>query len=174
MRFLILILIIIRALTTGTAPIWAGEIEDKLLATFRPLVGVKEKPLGSNRGPEVDAYNRAAGTDLGSPWCASVTHWGYAQHGLPARGAYSPSWFAKAKVIPRGHVQPGDIGLIWFPSKGRYAHTIACIESVRRSGGVVREVVSLEGNTNAQGSREGDQFARRIRDAGTITFVRWR
>lgn len=167
------LLFIIWALWNG-GRIWAGPIEDRLLATFRPLVGVHEKPMGSNRGPEVDAYNRAAATALGSPWCASVAHWGYVKHGLPARGAYSPSWHSKARVIPRDRAQPGDIGLIWFPAKGRYAHTIACIEAVRVRAGRVFEVVTLEGNTNAQGSREGDQFARRVRDANTITFVRWR
>jgi hypothetical protein len=167
------LLLLIWTLWSGGA-IWADSIEDRLLATFRPLVGVREKPMGSNRGPEVDAYNRAADTVLGSPWCASVAHWGYERLGLPARGAYSPSWYAKARVIPRDQVRPGDIGLIYFPGKGRYAHTIACIEAVRQRGGRVVEVVTLEGNTNAQGSREGDQFARRIRDANTVTFVRWR
>lgn len=78
-------------------------------------------------------------------------------------------------MVTRDAAQPGDMALVWFPAKGRYAHTIACIEAVRRNpAGRVSEVVTLEGNTNAQGSREGDQFARRIRAADTLTFVRWR
>jgi hypothetical protein len=146
-----------------------------LLATFRPLVGIREHPLGSNRGPDVDRFNRAAKTALGSPWCASIAHYGYELVGLRGRGAYSPSWFAKSRVIARESVAAGDMALVYFPAKGRYAHTIACIESVRRNpAGRVTEVVTLEGNTNAQGSREGDQFARRIRLADTLTFVRWR
>jgi len=149
-------------------------LPERLLATFRPMVGIREQPLGSNRGPEVDRFNRSANTALGSPWCASVAHFGYEQNGIPGRGAYSPSWFSKSRVIPSAGVQPGDIGLVYFPAKGRYAHVVACVEAVRRNpAGRVTEVVTLEGNTNAQGSREGDQFARRIRAADTLTFVRW-
>ena len=79
------IFLIVLVALCGGRPASAESIEDRLLATFRPLVGVHEKPMGSNRGPEVDMYNRAASTDLGSPWCASVTHWGYVKNGLPAR-----------------------------------------------------------------------------------------
>lgn len=56
---------------------------------------------------------------------------------------------------------------------GRYAHTIACVEKVISSAGRVVQVQTLEGNTNAQNSREGDQFARRVRSADTLTFMRW-
>lgn len=146
---------------------------EKLLADFRPLVGLRETPLGSNRGPQIDAWNRAANVPLGSPWCAAVASYFYGKHGLPARGAYSPSWFSRARAVPISDVQPGDIALVWFPSKGRYAHTIAAIESIRRVGGRPVEVVTLEGNTNAQGSREGDGFFRRVRKADGLTFVRW-
>jgi hypothetical protein len=147
----------------------------RLVATFRPMVGIHEQPMGSNRGPEVDRFNRAAKTALGSPWCASVAHYGYELNGLRGHGAYSPDWFAKSRVVPRDQVRPGDMALVWFPAKGRYAHTITAVESVRRNpAGRVQEVVTLEGNTNAQGSREGDQFARRIRAADGLTFVRWR
>jgi hypothetical protein len=145
----------------------------RLVEHFRQYVGLRETPLGSNRGPLIDQFNRAAAVDLGSPWCASVTHYGHAQFGLPARGAYSPSWFVKSRVIPRDDAQPGDVGLIYFPSKGRYAHTIAAIESTRTRGSRVVEFITLEGNTNAQGSREGDGFFRRIRPADTVVAVRW-
>jgi hypothetical protein len=76
-------------------------------------------------------------------------------------------------VIPAAMVQPGDVGLIYFPSKGRYAHTIAAIEKVNRSGRFVTSYTTLEGNTNSMGSREGDSFARRVRSADTVKIVRW-
>jgi hypothetical protein len=147
-----------------------------LLRTFASYVGIKEQPLGSNNGPMVSKFNASCGFKPSdrAPWCASVAHYGYRVNGAPDRpGAYSPSWYVKARVVPAKDVQPGDVGLVWFPSKKRYAHTIAAIEKVNWSGRVVSSYVTLEGNTNAMGSREGDQFARRVRPADTVTVVRW-
>jgi hypothetical protein len=146
----------------------------KLLTTLRGYVGMKEQPKGSNRGPMIDKFNASAGLNPNSraPWCASVAHYVYTENGLQGYGAYSPSWFNKRKRVPQTDVQPADVGLIYFPSKGRYAHTIAAIEETVRSAGRIVQVTTLEGNTNAQGSREGDQFARRRRPADTVVFMR--
>lgn len=145
------------------------SVEDGLLAVYRPLVGMQEKPIGSNRGALIDKMNLGAGASLGDPWCAAVADWGQKKNGLPGKGAYSPSWYSKARAVPVSRVQVGDIALVWFPAKGRYAHTIACIEQVR-----ARDVVTLEGNTNSQGSREGHGFFRRVRPKDGLTYVRWR
>ena len=147
-----------------------------LLKTFASYVGIKEEPMGSNNGVMVNKFNASCGLRPSdhAPWCASVAHYGYMVNGAPDRpGAYSPSWYSKTRVIPAAMAQPGDVGLIYFPSKGRYAHTIAAIEKVNRSGRVVASYVTLEGNTNAMGSRDGGSFARRIRPSATVKIVRW-
>ena len=147
-----------------------------LLATFSSYVGIREVPLGSNNGPMVNKFNASCALDPSehAPWCASVTHYGYDVNGADDRpGAYSPSWYRASRKVALGDVEPGDVALVWFPSKGRYAHTIAAVEKVNRVRGVVTTVTTLEGNTNSQGSREGDQFARRVRAADSLTFVRW-
>lgn len=153
----------------------AATIQEALVKLFASYVGIKEEPLGSNNGPMVDKFNASCGLKRAdhAPWCASVAHYGYIANGLQGKGAYSPSWFNKSRRVAQTDVQPADIGLIYFPSKGRYAHTIAAIEKPIRSAGRIVQVTTLEGNTNAQGSREGDQFARRIRPADTVTFMRW-
>lgn len=141
------------------------------------LIGMKETPLGSNRGPIIDQANRMCGIPASAqaPWCASIAHWSFAQLGAEDRpGAWSPSWFlASRKITSAASIRPGDTALVWFPSKRRFAHTIAAIESVQSRGRAPAIVTTLEGNTNAQGSREGDQFARRQRTLDTITVVRW-
>lgn len=147
-----------------------------LVKTFTSYVGIKESPMGSNNGVMVNKFNASCGLRPSdhAPWCASVAHYGYMVNGAPDRpGAYSPSWYRRTRVIPAAMVQPGDVGLIYFPSKGRYAHVISAVESVNRSGRVVASYVTLEGNTNAMGSREGDSFARRVRPADTVKVVRW-
>jgi hypothetical protein len=48
--------------------------------------GVKEDPPGSNRGPDVDKYNRFAGVPDGTAWSGSFIYWCYAQAaGDPAK-----------------------------------------------------------------------------------------
>lgn len=148
--------------------------QEALVKTFKGYVGIKEEPLGSNNGKMVDKFNESCGLGRSdhAPWCASVTHYGYQLNGLKGYGAYSPSWFKKDKRVDQQSVEPADMCLVYFPSKGRYAHTIAAVEQTVRSAGRIVEVTTLEGNTNAQGSREGDQFARRKRPADTLTFMR--
>lgn len=57
------------------------------------------------------------------------------------------------KKIP----ETGDVFLIWFPKLGRPAH----IGFVERWGN--RTVITVEGNTNDNGSREGDGVYRKRR-----------
>lgn len=152
-----------------------GVMQNALVKTFSAFVGIKEEPIGSNNGHWVNIFNSSCNLDPSehAPWCASVTNYGYLQNGLLGHGAYSPNWYLKKRVVSLHDVKPGDMCLVYFSSKGRYAHTIACVEKAVFSAGRAVELVTLEGNTNAQGSREGDQFARRRRPADTVTILRW-
>ena len=142
-------------------------ISAQFIAVARQQIGVREQPLGSNRGPEVDEYNRTAGAPLGSPWCASVQHWTGVQIGLKLPNAYSPSWFPRARQIPAHQVRPGDFAGVFHSSLNRIAH-IAVVERVDGN-----RVITLEGNTNAEGSREGHGYFRRSRLINSLTFSRW-
>ena len=49
----------------------ANDAEIERALTFaRQQVGVCEDPIGSNRGPEIDAWATEFGSPLGSSWCA--------------------------------------------------------------------------------------------------------
>ncbi|MRG48781.1 CHAP domain-containing protein [Chitinophaga sp. SYP-B3965] len=47
----------------------------KAIEVAESQIGVMEKPPGSNRGAEVDAYLRSTNTPLGSFWCAAFIYW---------------------------------------------------------------------------------------------------
>lgn len=49
------------------------------LSWARAHVYVRENPPGSNRGAEIDAWNRAANGLVGEPWCMSFMHAAFAQ-----------------------------------------------------------------------------------------------
>jgi hypothetical protein len=132
-------------------------------------VGILEIPLGSNRGPRVDEYIRSVGLEpnLGSfPWCAAFIYWCFNEaamntnqkNPLVKTAGVLDHWkkarSRKLKVITSleaknnpSIVKPGHIFII---SRGSaFGHT-----------GLVKEViggklVTIEGNTNIGGEREG-------------------
>lgn len=138
-------------------------------------VGVREEPPGSNRGPQVDQFLRAAGVDptRGSfPWCAAFVYWCFDQTSI-ALSVKNPvirtavvldHWNkAGARGIHRlsadecrdtpSLVQPGMIFII--STGGGKGHT-GLVEEVR---GVA--LTTIEGNTNEGGSRDGVGVFRR-------------
>jgi len=140
----------------------------KVLTNARSQVGVMEKPPGSNRGPEVDQYVRRVGLNPAGrfAWCAAfvyycfdeaastmrrsnpviktagvLTHWAEAGH----RGI--PRITGKKAAQNPALVQPGHIFVI--DTGGGAGHTGLVLEV---SGG---KLITIEGNTNDGGSREG-------------------
>lgn len=151
----------------GSASASHANLRKQLLAILSTQVGVQEVPLGSNDGPQVREYLHAAGANVGDPWCAAIQHWAFNRIGEKGHGAYCPNWFPASHVVANEFAAPGDQMGVYFASKHRIAH-MGTITAVRR-----REVETIEGNTNAQGSREGDRCARRIRDREQIIVGRW-
>ena len=132
-------------------------------------VGVREKPLGSNRGPEVDNYIRAVGLDPRGnfAWCVAFTHFCYltaAQKmgianphvktaGVLDHWAKAGSVRGAVRVTPAmaiadpSLITPGALFIMDFG--GGTGHT-----------GIVTAVANgflttIEGNTNEGGSRQG-------------------
>jgi peptidoglycan hydrolase-like protein with peptidoglycan-binding domain len=147
-------------------------------------VGVMEDPLGSNRGPEVDGYLRAAGKDPAEgsfAWCVAFTHFCYLQ--------------ASEKLgLANPHVKTVGVLDHWNKAKNkknvvRITHADAvgspalvkpgCLFIIDTGGGnghsgMVAEVangrlITVEGNTNDNGSRNGIGVFRR--DARKINSI---
>ena len=153
-------------------------------------LGVKEK-TGKNDGPRIEEYLRQVGLKKGDPWCAAFVCWVFDRAGVanPQTG-WSPGLFAKSKVIwERGRKvavgtvavagkkvaggrelgagkvaaalrnlpQKGDVFGIWFADKGRIAH-VGFVDSWTE-----KWLITVEGNTNEAGSREGDGVWRKRR-----------
>jgi uncharacterized protein (TIGR02594 family) len=72
---------------TGPRTRWAMAIADlprwrrRVVQVACSQVGVRESPLGSNRGVEVDAYLRPSGLSA-VPWCAAFVSWCLREAGL--------------------------------------------------------------------------------------------
>ncbi len=135
---------------------------EKVQKTFIAEIGVTEKG-GNNKGPRIKEY--LASTDLkeGYPWCAAFVKWSFVQNGIdtPGASAWSPSWFPTTRVINKKgqgrDPQVSDVFGLYYPNLGRVGHA-----------GFVDEfhgdyIITVEGNTNAGGVRDGDGVHRKRR-----------
>ncbi len=75
-----------------------------------------------------------------------------------------PTWDRQRKGVP---LKPADVFGIWFHSMGRVAH----VGLVERNEG--EWLVTLEGNTNGGGLRDGDGVYRRRRLATNVLGRSW-
>ncbi|WP_285059747.1 hypothetical protein [Pedobacter ginsengisoli] len=100
-------------------------------------------------------------------WCAAFVSWCFGQAGYTQpKTAWSPALFPKGRF--RKEPLPGMIMGIYFPSMRRIAHR-GIVESLHGDF-----IVCIEGNTNSDGSRNGDGVYRRVRHKRSIAnFSEW-
>jgi hypothetical protein len=138
-------------------------------------IGIMEEPPGSNRGSQVDRYVESVGLNPSGKfaWCAAFTYFCYDRAAreldrsnpvVKTAGVMAHWSKAGTRGVPRitkeqavnnpALVHPGHIFIISIGSKG-LGHT-GIVERV--DGG---KLVTIEGNTNDGGSREGVGVFRR-------------
>lgn len=138
-------------------------------------VGVMEDPPGSNRGPKVDEYLKSAGLDpsAGSfAWCAAFVYWSFSQAATrlgtsnPAiRTAGVLDHWKKAGQVGITRLLAGQIlddlsllkpGLVFVINTGGGRGHMGLVEDFRDD-----RLITIEGNTNLPGDREGVGVFRR-------------
>lgn len=133
---------------------------EAVINAYSSQLGVKEA-TGKNDGKQVEIYLAQANANKGNPWCAAFLAWCFKQAKIETvNSAYSPSWFPKNKTIyTRGldrlnlkfTPKQGDVFGIYFQNLKRIAH-VGFIDNWNQQG----YIITVEGNTNEAGSREGD------------------
>jgi hypothetical protein len=137
------------------------------LQSAQSQIGIQEIPKGSNAGPDVEKYLKSVGLSKGYAWCMAFVYWNVQQaatklvvnNPLKKTAGVIDQWNYKATkkvAIPL----PGTIFIMDF-SHG-VGHT-GFVEKVE--GNLIH---TIEGNTNADGSREGYEVARRVRKISQI------
>lgn len=155
----------------GAATPAAGDARHRVLAIARSQIGICEIPAGSNRGPQVDAYHRAAGLDPSSgnhPWCVSFIQWVFSEafdnsplyptagvHALWKQRKIGSTAIVEPRRASARTVRPGMV--FTLDTGGGKGHA-GIVEGVDGAKGTL---VTIEGNTNNGGSREGYGVFRR-------------
>ena len=157
-------------------------IRDLMVNIASSEVGVREKPKNSNTGPRVKEYQAATWLDgTGWAWCAAFVCWVVKEAREKKGGEFkwkrpqtAGAWdFEKwatsrsggksagvVKLPKSAKIEPGDIVVFTISHIG--------IAVGHEKGG---EVATVEGNTDAAGSREGGGVYRKTRDRSEIRSV---
>ena len=152
------------------------DIPQKMVALAREEIGVSEVD-GTNCGPRVDEYKAATwlDADKGWPWCAAFICWliREAIEGEEIKfkrprtaGAWDFENWAKQQVAngidlrkpTNEDIKAGDIVVFSF------SHIGLAVKDIDSSG----YVVTIEGNTNGAGSREGGSVLEKKRHVSKI------
>jgi len=140
--------------------------QKRILDIARSQLCVRETGR-NNFGKEIKAYLAYTRLPEGNPYCAAFVSWCYFKAGYKQpRTAWSPALFpvARRTLIPKS----ADVLGIYSQKLKRIAHA-GLVERKQHDW-----VISIEGNTNADGSREGDGVYRKWRHIRTIArFGRW-
>lgn len=126
-------------------------------------LGLREK-TGRNDGERIAEFLITVGLKNPEPWCAAFISWVFAKAGFDQpRSGWSPDLFPVSRLARSA--LPGNVIGIYFPEKKRIAH-VGLIE--KEDGDWL---ISLEGNTNLSGSREGDGVYRKRRHRKSIDKI---
>jgi len=150
--------------------------QEQLIETYRSQIGVREKGC-NNCGQQVAEYLSTTGFDQPVAWCAAFVSWSHDQADIPTvSSAWSPAWFPSSHTIyirsGKRNKPPssGDVFGIYFQSRKRIAH-VGFVDQWEYGS---KFCLTVEGNTNSAGSREGDGVYRKRRLKRQIYKVsRW-
>jgi len=141
--------------------------------TYRNYIGVREL-TGHNDGKEVEMFLRATGLGEGFAWCAAFVSYCHIENdiAIPQNApAWSPSWFPQHRLISKEKALPGDVFGIYYINMRRIGHVGFMDEAWNNDSG---NIITVEGNTNGDGSRDGDGVYRKRRSKKQIKSVsRW-
>lgn len=156
--------------TASPAPLhdaaMAIELVERAIEAAVDTIGVKEVG-GRNCGPEVEEYLRSVDLPAGEPWCMA---WVVAMFDRAAEklGVLNP--LARTGKVSRFWLRSPRALKSLTPARGAifvHLHDPNDAESDGHCGLVVlvgqERMLTLEGNTNMEGSREGDSVRARIR-----------
>lgn len=149
----------------------SGSLAIRAMQIAQSKEGVREQ-TGNNDGPEVEAYLKAVGLGKGYSWCMAFVVWCYDQaaqqlgvkNPLVRTGGCMKQW-NETTCKKTSDPQVGDIFIM---DLGKGAGHTGIVTQVR--GEVVD---TIEGNTNSNGSANGDGVYIRSRNVSRIKgFIR--
>jgi hypothetical protein len=149
----------------------SNNLRECVQQTYTNEIGVREL-TGNNDGVDVEKYLHSVKLSKGNAWCAAFVNWTLVQcNANHKQSGWASAWFDSDKVIFKRGLKTkkipehGDVFGIWFNNLSRIAH----VGFVDVWGDDF--VITVEGNTNGQGSRDGNGVYRKRRITQQIYIV---
>jgi len=148
-----------------------SEIRSAIICVAESQLDVREA-TGNNDGKQIKKYLKTTGLPEGYPWCAAYVSWCFEQ-ATPAgpRSARVVDWFDSNIIWKKEWgslnftVQPATVGALYYANLGRYGHIVIIIGEDKNN------FYTIEGNTNALGSREGQGVYKKVRSKKSIAAL---
>jgi len=147
-----------------------AEVRTELIKALNSQLQVRE--TSPNRGVMVGKYLHSVGVNIPAPWCAAFVSFNLQQFKIPnPNTAWSPDyakpkdiiWTNKKRLTP---LLPGDVVTYYYPHLKRVGH-VGFYTGTDKTG----YFVTIEGNTNGGGSRDGDGVYKKKREPGKIYAI---
>lgn len=179
---LLLVAVLCHAFSFGFSQSLPRSVKEEcIIQIAKSQVGVVE--TRANWGRDVSAYLKSVGIKDPAPWCAAFTYWVYMMYSCEfdyerLKLGFVPNWsrgeMAQYVVwdkrntdvkIQEFEFRPGDLCTIYFQNLKRDAHIFIVIE--KKNG----QLITIEGNTNDGGSRDGYGVFIRQRSLNSVSKV---
>ena len=154
----------------GSLPVNEINQRNRVVSFAESQLGVREA-TGRNDGADVKKYLAVTGLSEGHPWCAAFVSWVFVQSDIKTTcSARVVDWFKSNVVYGRNWqkdmVKPEKamVAGFYYPELKRYGH-IGIVCGITPG---LKDIITIEGNTNSSGSREGQGVYRKIRPLKTI------
>jgi hypothetical protein len=147
-------------------------LREKALEIAKTQIGVQEEPMYSNWGPQVKQYLASVGIDEAAYWCAAFVCWCFDQ-ASQAMGVKFPfirtggvmifyTWVKThhPEWIVSSGPMPGDIGILDFGNGKGHMFLVEAAYDLTCD--------TIEGNSNEDGSRNGEEVAHRTGDHARV------
>lgn len=148
-------------------PVLETELSLHALYLMVSQVGLKEK--GNNGGPAINAFLRSVGLGTGHAWCMAMIYWCFNEaskdlgksNPLVKTGGVLRQWNEIDKKFKHTSIpQIGDIFIMDFGNGSGHTGMVTSVEE--------NVIKTVEGNTNIEGSRNGDGVYERSRKPSSI------
>ena len=140
---------------------------------YTSQIGVREA-TGHNDGPVVESYLKNVGLGKGYSWCSAFVKTGLIHCGIKNNiNGWAPTAVSSINVVFQNgsfiaQPEPGDVCGIYSFTQRRIIHVFFFNRKKNSS------IETVEGNTNDNGSSNGDGVYRRVRPLYSINkIVRW-
>jgi hypothetical protein len=157
----------------GTSTGSVTELRLDLVQHLETQLDVREA-TGKNDGAAVKMYLNHVGLDEGYAWCVAFVSYNLDYFSIPnPNSAWSPNyakrkdvvWSQKMKIS--GHIDPGDVFTIYSTNRKRVVHGGFVIGKTKTGS----YIITIEGNTNVEGAREGIGVFKRKRNLNKIYAI---